>query len=143
MNAERLQGFLCPLEATLSIVGGKYKLLILYSLIDQTLRYSELQKRLPHASPKMLAQQLRELERDGLIVRTLYPTVPPRTEYHLTKLGAALTPTIISIYHWGERLYQIAGVENPCTEEQIDRLRSIEHRLVQEHKMVAEPDFQL
>lgn len=129
MNPERLQGFACPLEATLSILGGKYKILILYFLIDQTLRYSELQKRLPHASPKMLAQQLRELEQDGLIIRKLYPVVPPKTEYSLTELGQALTPSILSIYRWGERLYELTGAKNPCSKEEIARLRAIEQRL--------------
>ena len=73
MEIEKLKGFDCPLEATLAMIGGKYKILIVYFLINRTLRYSELQKLLPQASPKMLAQQLKELERDGLIDRKLYP----------------------------------------------------------------------
>lgn len=122
MNIEKLKGFDCPLEATLSLIGGKYKILIVYFLINRTLRYSELQKLLPQASPKMLAQQLKELERDGLIHRELYPVVPPKTEYSLTELGRSLAPIILAIYQWGEQLFIGAGLENPCDEEDIVRI---------------------
>lgn len=125
MDIEKLKGFDCPLEATLAMIGGKYKILIVYFLINQTLRYSELQKLLPQASPKMLAQQLRELERDGLIHRELYPVVPPKTEYSLTELGQSLTPIILAIYQWGEQLFAAAGLTNPCREEDIVRMRVI------------------
>lgn len=125
MDIEKLKGFDCPLEATLAMIGGKYKILIVYFLINQTLRYSELQKRLPQASPKMLAQQLKELERDGLIHRELYPVVPPRTEYSLTALGKSLAPIILAIYQWGEKLFMGAGLSNPCREEDIVRMKVI------------------
>lgn len=68
MDAEKLKSFGCPLEATLSMIGGKYKLIIIFLLIERTLRYSQLQRELPQASPKMLAQQLKELEKSGLII---------------------------------------------------------------------------
>ena len=72
----------CPVEATISQIGGKYKAIILYHLIeDEVLRFSQLQKYLSKATPKMLSQQLRELENDGLIKRKVYPVVPPKTEY--------------------------------------------------------------
>lgn len=125
MDIEKLKGFDCPLEATLAMIGGKYKILIVYFLINQTLRYSELQKRLPQASPKMLAQQLKELERDGLIHRELYPVVPPRTEYSLTALGKSLAPIILAIYQWGEKLFLGAGLSNPRREEDIVRMKVI------------------
>ncbi len=125
MDIEKLKTFECPLEATLAMIGGKYKILIVYFLINQTLRYSELQKLLPQASPKMLAQQLKELERDGLIHRTLYPVVPPKTEYSLTELGKSLSPIILAIYQWGEQLFINAGLENPCNAEDIVRMRVI------------------
>ena len=125
MDIEKLKGFDCPLEATLAMIGGKYKILIVYFLINQTLRYSELQKRLPQASPKMLAQQLKELEQDGLIHRELYPVVPPRTEYSLTALGKSLAPIILAIYQWGEKLFMGAGLSNPCREEDIVRMKVI------------------
>ncbi|SDB36027.1 winged helix-turn-helix transcriptional regulator [Eubacterium oxidoreducens] len=94
--------FHCPVEATLSQIGGKYKMTILYHLIhDGTLRYHELQKKIPQATAKMLTQQLRELESDGLINRKVYPVVPPKTEYSLTERGTTLTEVIDSICNWG------------------------------------------
>lgn len=126
MDIEKLKGFDCPLEATLAMIGGKYKILIVYFLISRTLRYTELQKLLPQASPKMLAQQLRELERDGLVHRELYPVVPPKTEYSLTELGKSLAPIILAIYQWGEKLFVNAGLENPCDPEDIVRMRVID-----------------
>jgi DNA-binding HxlR family transcriptional regulator len=68
----------CPVEATLHLIGGKYKSIILWQLIDKTLRHGELQRLIPQATPKMLTQQLRELESDGLIERTVYAVVPPK-----------------------------------------------------------------
>jgi DNA-binding HxlR family transcriptional regulator len=94
--------FSCPVDATISQIGGKYKAVILYHLIeDRVLRFHELQKYLPQATPKMLTQQLRELEKDGLIHREVYPVVPPKTEYSLTERGETLTPIISSICQWG------------------------------------------
>lgn len=70
----------CPMEATLNLIGGKYKALILWHLVEGTLRFNEVSKKIPQASPKMLTQQLRELETDQLIIRTVYPVVPPKVE---------------------------------------------------------------
>ena len=101
----------CPVEATISQIGGKYKAIILYHLIeDQVLRFSQLQKYLSKATPKMLSQQLRELENDGLINRKVYPVIPPKTEYSLTKRGKTLSPVIMEICQWG-RTY-MAGTFN-------------------------------
>ena len=101
----------CPVEATISQIGGKYKAIILYHLIeDKVLRFSQLQKYLSKATPKMLSQQLRELENDGLIRRKVYPVVPPKTEYSLTKRGKTLSPVIMEICQWG-RTY-MAGTFN-------------------------------
>lgn len=92
----------CPVEAALSQFGGKYKAIILYHLIkDGVLRYNELQKVIPRATPKMLSQQLRELEADGLINRKVYPVVPPKTEYSLTERGQTLAPLNNAMYDWG------------------------------------------
>lgn len=125
MDRERMEEFNCPLEATLAMIGGKYKILIVYFLINQTLRYSQLQKLIPQASPKMLTQQLKELEKDGLVHKELYPVVPPKTEYSLTSLGKSLTPIILAIYQWGEKLFIGAGLDNPCNEEDIIRMKVI------------------
>ena len=93
--------FTCPLEATVQLIGGKYKAIILWHLMHGTLRYSELHRKMPHATDKMLAQQLRELERDGLINRMVYPVVPPKTEYSLTEFGKSLTPILDAMCNWG------------------------------------------
>lgn len=93
--------FHCPVEATLSLIGGKYKPIILYHLIGHTLRFSELQRIMPQATQKMLTQQLRELEADGLVHREVFPVVPPKTEYSLTEYGASLEPVLTAMCDWG------------------------------------------
>lgn len=103
---KQCKGFTCPVEATISIIGGKYKAVILWHLMNQTLRYSELHRKMPKATDKMLAQQLRELERDGLINRTVYPVVPPKTEYCLTEYGKTLAPILDELCIWGEEYLQ-------------------------------------
>lgn len=92
----------CPVEATLELIGGKYKPVILWHLTQETLRFSELRKRIPRATPKMLTQHLRELEADGLIIRTVYPTVPPRVEYTLSDFGRTVTPVLRAMCDWGD-----------------------------------------
>ncbi len=91
----------CPIEATLDIIGGKYKALILWYLVNRTVRYNELRKYLTKVTPKMLTQQLRELERDGLINRKVYPVVPPKVEYSLTQFGYSVIPVIDAMADWG------------------------------------------
>ena len=118
MNAERAKNYNCPVEAAMDIVGGKYKAIIIYHLIDATMRYSELQKEIPQATAKMLSQQLKELEADGIINRVLYPVVPPKTEYSLTDLGKTLVPIIQSLCGWGENYFKLLGIPNPCETDQ-------------------------
>lgn len=96
-----LKTFNCPIEAPISLIGGKYKAIILFHLINKTLRFNELQKLIPQATPKMLTQQLRELEGDGLIVRTVYPVVPPKTEYCLSGFGESIIPILNLMCDWG------------------------------------------
>jgi len=95
--------FNCSIEATISLIGGKYKAIILWHLIDKTLRFNELQKTIPNATPKMLTQQLRELESDGLIIRKVYPVVPPKTEYSLSEFGRSLSPILAVMCDWGKK----------------------------------------
>ncbi len=83
------------------LVGGKYKPVLLWHLMHGALRYSELHRVVPEATDKMLAQQLREMERDGLITRTVYPVVPPHTEYALTDFGKTLAPILDAMCDWG------------------------------------------
>lgn len=102
--------FHCPVEATVSVIGGKYKAIILYHLShDGVLRFSQLQRSIPQSTPKMLTQQLRELEADGLVARKVYPVVPPKTEYSLTEYGETLRPVIDSICDWGRGYIEKSG----------------------------------
>ncbi len=98
---KQCQSFQCPVEATLQLIGGKYKTLILWHLIGKTLRFNELSKLVTSATPKMLTQQLRELEDNGLINRTVYPVVPPKVEYALTDFGKTIIPILESMCSWG------------------------------------------
>src|ERR1700754_4943288 len=92
----------CPVEATLDLIDGKWKAVILYHLLDDTIRFNELGRRLSRRiSQRMLTRQLRELETAGLIHREVYAEVPPRVEYSLTKLGRSLEPVIRSLWSWG------------------------------------------
>lgn len=118
MIRERAQRYNCPVEATIDIVGGKYKAIIIYHLIDATLRFSELQKEIPQATAKMLSQQLKELEADGIINRVLYPVVPPKTEYSLTDLGKTLIPIIQSLCDWGDNYLKLLDVPAACEKEE-------------------------
>lgn len=105
----------CPISYTLQLIGGKYKALILWHLTNQTLRFSQLNKLIPEATPKMLTQQLRELERDGLIIREIYPVIPPKVEYSLTERGRSLYAILLSIYDWGADLMQKEGIKPECS----------------------------
>ena len=93
----------CPVDATISKIGGKYKAVILYHLENCTLRYNEILKRIPSITDKMLAQQLRELENDNLIIKKIYPVIPPKTEYSLSELGKTLVPILDSMCEWGQQ----------------------------------------
>jgi DNA-binding HxlR family transcriptional regulator len=93
----------CPIETTLDVIGGKWKVLILWYLLEEEKRFSELERHLPHITQKMLAQQLRELEEDGLLVRTVFPVVPPKVEYALTSKGKSLSPILMDMLEWGNR----------------------------------------
>ena len=108
-------GYNCPVEATLDLIAGKYKTLILWQLVERTLRYSELQKLIPRATPKMLTRQLRELEADGFVVRTVYPVVPPKVEYSLTEFGRSILPILEAMYDWGEKYLAGLGKKVNCS----------------------------
>jgi DNA-binding HxlR family transcriptional regulator len=95
--------FYCPVKLTADIIGGKWKPLILYYLESGTLRFSELQKRIPGMTKKMLTQHLRELERDEVIRRKVYAVVPPRVEYSLTRHGESLKPLLKAMSAWGSK----------------------------------------
>ena len=104
----------CPVEATLELIGGKYKTLILWHLAEGELRFSELRKVIHGATPKMLTQQLRELESDELIHREVFPVVPPKVVYSLTDLGRSLMPILIGMRDWGSSYLRNRSVEPNC-----------------------------
>ena len=111
----------CPVSNTLKLIGGKYKALILWHLMSGTLRYGELHKLIPQATPKMLTQQLRELEGDALLSRVIYPEVPPKVEYTLTPLGESLMPILTAMYHWGTDYLHTQGLTPSCSMRQPDQ----------------------
>ncbi len=84
----------CPVQHTLAVIGGKWKVAILYYLVGKTYRFGELKRKIPNITQKMLTQQLRELEDHGLVHREVYAEVPPRVEYSLTEFGKTLSPDI-------------------------------------------------
>ena len=118
MNLEKIRGLHCPVEAAMEMIGGKYKALVIFELMSGTRRYSELQRAIPQATPRMLSKQLKELEEDGLIQRVLYPVVPPKTEYSLTELGITLAPIMDSLCQWGTEYFRRAGVPAPGEDSQ-------------------------
>ncbi|MCT4631819.1 MAG: helix-turn-helix transcriptional regulator [Firmicutes bacterium] len=93
--------YLCPLELSIDLIGGKWKTIIIWQLREKTLRFSQLKRRLPGITQKMLTQQLRDLENDGLIFREVYPQVPPKVEYSLTDYGRTVLPILKSLFKWG------------------------------------------
>ena len=104
----------CPVEATLELIGGKYKALILWHLSDGKLRFNELRKLIGNATAKMLTQQLRELESQELIHREVYPIIPPKVEYSLTELGRSLLPILISMRDWGDAYMKQSNLQSCC-----------------------------
>ena len=95
--------FNCGVTHFLNIVGGKWKVLVIYAISKKCNRFSLLQKAIPHISKQMLINQLRELENDGVIERKIFAEVPPRVEYTLTKYGKSMMPVILNIQQWGEK----------------------------------------
>ena len=115
----------CPVEATLELIGGKYKALILWHLSEGTLRFSELRRAIPNATPKMLTQQLRELEVQDLIRREVFPVVPPKVEYSLTELGKSLMPILVAMRDWGaDYMRKNKNMETCCFMMEKDPLSS-------------------
>lgn len=93
--------FNCPLDAALQAIGGKWKGIILFHLARGKMRFNELQKSIGKVTERMLIRQLRELERDGLITRTVFPVVPPKVEYEITEFGQTLIPVLTQLNQWG------------------------------------------
>ena len=98
----RSQGAKCPAETTIEVIGGRWKVPIVWHLFTGTKRFSELRRALPGVTAKMLTQQLRELESDGIVVRKVFAQVPPKVEYSLTDRGLSLRPVIDAMCKWGK-----------------------------------------
>jgi len=92
----------CPVEAALDVIGGKWKVAILVRLTEGTRRFNELRRLLPNITQRMLTNQLRELESDGMVDRRVYAQVPPKVEYSLTELGRTLEPLLVDLKRWGQ-----------------------------------------
>lgn len=101
----------CAVEVTLSVIGGVWKPVILFHLLEGKLRFNALCKRTPSATPRMMTLQLRELEADGIVERTVYAEVPPRVEYELTAFGKSLEPILLSMRDWGQVFQASMGDE--------------------------------
>ena len=104
----------CPVEDTLSFISGKYKPLILWHLIEQPLHYMELQRLIPKATPKMLSQQLHDLEECGMIHREVIPEKPPKTIYSLTAFGRSIIPILDAMCQWGTEYLDGLDASAPC-----------------------------
>ncbi|WIV20972.1 helix-turn-helix domain-containing protein [Paenibacillus polygoni] len=115
----------CEKELTLAVIGGKWKLIILWHLgLEGTKRFSELKKMIPHITQKMLTHQLRELEQDLLVHRKVYAEVPPRVEYSLTDHGQSLMPVLQAMYNWGKQygenvIWKDDGEKSPDTDHEL------------------------
>jgi DNA-binding HxlR family transcriptional regulator len=100
-NTKKMSEINCPVTATLQLIGGKWKPIIMYCLRSETRRFGEIGARIPTISRKVLTEQLKELEKDNLIIRKHFKEIPPRVEYSLTELGKSMAPVFFEIEKWG------------------------------------------
>lgn len=101
LEEKKIKAYNCPVEATVDVMGGKWKAPILWYLRSGTKRFAELRKMMPHVTERMLTHQLRELEHDGVVVRRIYAVVPPKVEYSLSDFGHSLGPVLEVMCRWG------------------------------------------
>lgn len=99
----------CSVEAAIALIDGKWKAIILWHLMSGTLRFGEIRRHVKNCTPRMMTNQLRELEEDGLITRTVYPQVPPKVEYALSDLGRTMAPILVALKEWGEENIGLYG----------------------------------
>ncbi len=107
----------CSVEATVSLIDGKWKCVILFHLLKGTARFNEIRRRLPGVTQRMLTNQLREMEADGLIIRTVYPQVPPKVEYRLSPLGLTMEPLLYGLKKWGDANMDLFSRSQPIAAE--------------------------
>ena len=103
--------YYCEVATTLEVIGGRWKAVLLFHLMGGTQRFGELRRKVPAVTQRMLTLQLRELERDGVVRRTVYAQVPPKVEYSLSKKGETLTPVIRALERWGEDHLTKSGIK--------------------------------
>lgn len=115
MENDRCQ-YGCPVEATLDVIGGKWKAIILYKLLERPRRFGELKRELPAITQRMLTLQLRELEADGIVHREIYKQIPPKVEYFLTDFGKTLEPILLAMLTWGYQ-YTSQVIERKSTRQ--------------------------
>jgi DNA-binding HxlR family transcriptional regulator len=123
----------CPAEITLTVIGGRWKVLLLYHLFQGVKRFSELQRAVSGITQKMLTQQLREMERDGLVHREVYPEVPPKVEYSMTALGMTLEPVVRAMCEWGVK-YKEGKLDQESIEPYVADLAAIQDGRAMQHK---------
>ncbi|MEO7910201.1 MAG: helix-turn-helix domain-containing protein [Roseiflexaceae bacterium] len=113
------RNYSCLVEATADIIGGKWKTVILYYLFEVPgpRRFNELRRLLPDISQRILTQQLRELEQDGIVHREIYKQIPPKVEYSLTDFGTSLKPIVMQMLEWGEQYIERFGGTVPVCED--------------------------
>lgn len=99
----------CSVEAAVGLIDGKWKSVVLFHLLSGTLRFNELRKHIVNVTPRMLTNQLRELEEDGLIERKVYAQVPPKVEYKLSELGRSMEPILLALKYWGDANISLYG----------------------------------
>lgn len=110
----------CAVEATLSLIDGKWKGIILFHLLDGTMRFNEIRRRVMNATQRTLTNQLRELEADGLLDRTVYAQVPPKVEYSLTPLGRSLAPVLLALKQWGDANMTLFQSKTPADQAGVE-----------------------
>jgi DNA-binding HxlR family transcriptional regulator len=103
MKKTTVDGKRCNVSVTADVIGGKWKTIVLFYLLDGSMRFNQLRREIPGVTQRMLTLQLRELEDDGLVERIVYPVVPPHVEYRLTAFGRTLRPIITEMASWGKR----------------------------------------
>lgn len=102
----------CSVEAAIGLIDGKWKSVILFHLMSGTLRFNEIRRHIPNVTQRMLTNQLRELEQDGLIERKVYAQVPPKVEYSLSELGRSMVPVLLALKEWGDAHIGLFGKPN-------------------------------
>jgi DNA-binding HxlR family transcriptional regulator len=99
----------CAVEAAIGLIDGKWKSIVLFHLLSGTLRFNEIRRQIANVTPRMLTNQLRELEADGLIARKIYAQVPPKVEYSLSPLGRSMKPILLALKDWGDENIDLYG----------------------------------